>query len=264
MKRIIVNIKPDFLEKTSLATISLLAGLILSRLFDKYIDYFSILLIFVLAFLFIYHKHAQNVDDIAKVLAHCYGRCQGDIKYYDDPQVFYGVASNYLSEAEREILIYNDYFGQDKLVLGYNTTTQYFNSLENIIKKNSKKPEFKMSCIICSESIKGAILSEKYANHLHKLFSLASACVAPDKIQPFIHADKRIVYASFTIIDASILRISLEGIYRESDGPSSKVIGGFIIKDNNEIIEHFRSLYYHTLRQSISYNSVEEVNEAIK
>ena len=69
------------------------------------------------------------------------------------------------------------------------------------------------------------------------------------------------MYLSFTIIDASILRISIEGFLNEKGSLSSKVIGGFIIKNNDEIIEYFRNIYLDMEKLSFHYKSTEEILE---
>ncbi|MCI5157399.1 MAG: hypothetical protein D3906_02985 [Candidatus Electrothrix sp. AUS1_2] len=262
MKRILERIKTDYIEQASLAIISLLAGLLLSKLVDDYLDYFTILLVLTLAFLFIYYKHSQRVEDIAKVLTHCYGRCLGEIVYYDDPETFYEAGAEYVLEAKKEILIFNDYFGQNEVVMGYNTPEQYFRKLESTVENNSKDPAFKMSCIVAAEKITSAKLAGKYEEHLSRLFEISDRR-EKNQIQPFNHADARILYVSFTIVDGSVLRLAIEGIHRSNDGPSSKVVGGFIIKDNTEIIERFRSLYYHTLRQSVVFKDLNSIKQAI-
>ncbi len=255
------KLSANFLENTAIAVISLLAGLLLSKLLDKYIEYFSLLLVFSLAILIIYYKSVQRVNEITKVLSHIYGKCQGEIQYYDDPATFYEAGEKMILSATKEILIYNDYFGQDKIIMGYNTPSKYFNRLEKKIKILSANKEFYMSCIVGCDSISGAELSDNFKKHLENLFNIVNDKKVLARILPLAYADKRTLYLSFTIVDAIILRIAIEGIYLGNDGPSSRVIGGFIIKDNEEIVAHFRSLYLYMEKQSYSFSSIEEINQ---
>jgi len=215
---------------------------------------------FTLAILIIYYKSVQRVNEITKVLSHIYGKCQGEIQYYDDPTAFYEAGEDMILSATKEILIYNDYFGQDKIIMGYNTPVRYFKKLEKKIKNLSSNTHFHMSCIAGCNSIQGAELSEKFKIHLDNLFAISNDKKMLGRILPLSFADTRTIYMSFTIVDASILRIAIEGIYLGNDGPSSRVVGGFIIKDNEEIVAYFRSLFLHMQKQSYAFTSVEDIN----
>ena len=217
----------------------------------------------VSAFLVIYYKHSQKLDSIKKILANYYGKKNGNITYYADPAELYKAGSEYVLNAKKEILIYNDYFGQQSIIIGHNTTREYFNALEARIKKNASDPSFKMMCIVAATSIESASLTDRYKVHLEKLYSIADKNNAIERISPFIHADKRAIYTSFTIIDGEVLRIVLEGIYVGDAKISSKVVSGFIIEDNEEIISYFRNLFLYIAQQSRAYNSIDDVNRAL-
>lgn len=120
-----------------------------------------------------------------------------------------------------------------------------------------------MMCIVGANSIESVDLSEKNKKHLKSLFSISNqrSRIGNNNISPFIYADKRNVYTSFTIINGEILRIALEGIYVGKEKISSKVVGGFIIEDNEEIIEYFCNLFLYTSGQS---RKIESFNEVIK
>ena len=262
MKNKIENIKTNFLENFSIAVISLIGGVILSQLFDlKYINYFILVLLFSLSLMYLYYRHSKQVENISDVLSYCYGNCKGDIQYFSDPKVFYSEASKHILSAEYEILTYDDYFGQKQITMGFNTTEEYYKLLENklqtIISKNKK---FNFSRIVGCDNLKDITLSDRYKKHLDFLFKI-SKNNAEVKIEPFLFRKERIMYLSFTIIDASILRISIEGFLNEKGSLSSKVIGGFIIKNNDEIIEYFRNIYLDMEKLSFHYKSTEEILE---
>jgi hypothetical protein len=263
MKNWIKKLKSDSTEQASLAIFSLMVGLLLSDLLKNYINYFILLLLLTSAFLIIYYKHTQKINTIKNILANYYGKQNGNIVYYADPVDLYKAGSEYVLNAKKEILIYNDYFGQTPVIMGNNTTKEYFNALEGRIKKFASDPSFRMMCIVAASSIKSANLADKYKVHLEKLYSIAHQNNALERIRPFIHADKRTIYTSFTIVDGEILRIVLEGIYMGDEEISSKVVGGFIIEDNEEIISYFRNLFLHTAQQSMAFNSIEDVNRAL-
>lgn len=263
MKKWIKKLKSDYVEQASLVIFSLMAGLLLADLLKNYINYFILLLMITSAFLIIYYMHTQKINTIAKILANHYGKQNGNIAYYADPADLYKAGCEYVLNAKKEILIYSDYFGQKSVIMGYNTTKEYFNILEAIIKKLAPDPSFKMMSIVSANSIKSANLADKYNVHLKNLYSIANQNNASERIRPFIHADKRTIYTSFTIIDGEILRIPLEGIYMGDKEISSKVVGGFIIEDNEEIISYFRNMFLHTAQQSMVYNSIEAMNRAI-
>lgn len=265
MRKFIGKLKSDYLEQASLSIFSLVVGLLLADLLNEYLNYFILLLVITGAFLIIYYKQTQRIGTIRKILSNQYGKRNGSISYFSDPKDLYKAGAEYLLNAKREILIYNDYFGQKSVIMGYNTTNDYFKTLENRIRKLGKDPNFKMMCIIGANTIKSANLADKYKEHLKSLFVISNQFKrdSMNNISPFIYADKRTIYTSFTIIDGEILRIALEGIYVGEDKISSKVIGGFIIEDNEEIINYFRNLFLHTAGQSRVFESFDEISDAI-
>ncbi len=266
MKETIAKINVNILEKLALTVFGLLAGIILTELLkDTYIDYFLLCLIFILAFLYIYYKHSCHVENISTVLSDIYYNQKGDIKYFDSPKEFYKESSSYMLNAENEVLIYNDYFGQDSAPMGFDTSDKYYLSLEDKLKKNNN---LKLSCIISASDLRESILSERYQEHLNILFSILQNRDDNSGITPFAFADKnkRPLYFSFTIIDNNILRIPLRGIVdtqEEKKFRPSKIVGGLIIKNNEEIITHFRNKFKNTEQIATKFISVDEILDAI-
>lgn len=264
MKDKISKINIGIIEKLALSLFGLLAGIILSKLIrDSLIDYFLLFLIFVLAFLYIYYKHSSHVENISSVLTDLYSNNKGDIQYFDSTEEFYKTSSKYIENSKYEVLVYNDYFGQEKPPMGFDTSDNYYLMLE---KKLSNLNDFKFSCIISANTLSGTKLSDRYKKHLNFLFNLIKK--KKRNIIPFAFANKnqRPLYFSFTIIDNNILRIPLRGIVDKQQDKSfrpAKIIGGLIIKDNIEIINHFRQKFKNTEQLSVKYHTLDEILKEI-
>ena len=116
-----------------------------------------------------------------------------------------------------------------------------------------------------ANTLNQASLSEHYVEHLDKLFEFKKSPSFEGKISPLAFVDKsqRVSYLSFTIVDKSVLRIAIEGIYLGQDGPSSKVTGGFIIRDNKKIVDHFRELFLNMERLSDKFPDMDELNKRL-
>ncbi len=260
MKDKISKINISFIEKLALSIFGLLAGIILSKLLrDSLIDYFSLFLIFILTFLYIYYKHSSHVENISIVLTDLYSSGKGDIQYFDNTEEFYKTSSEYILKSTHEVLIYNDYFGQEKPPMGFDTSDNYYSMLE---KKLNDLNDFKYSCIISANTLSGTKLSERYKEHLNFLFDIIKNKKSNIKPFAFANQSQRPLYFSFTIIDNNILRIPLRGIVDNQQDKlfrPAKIIGGLIIKDNIEIINHFREKFKNTEQLAIKYNTLDEI-----
>jgi len=254
MRRTLRKLKYTFTENATIAIIGLVIGTVLSTLFSKYVDWFAIAIIVSIAFFILYYKSLERTGEMIKLLDHIYGKAKGDIVFIDDAAVFYAEGQKLIDDAETEILIYNDYFGQEKAILGFNTTEQYFEKLNKKIKDIASKDDFRYICMIGVDNSVPITLSDKFKAHLAKIKTIGTE-ENSQRFMPLQWVAERPFYFSFTIVDGIYLRIALEGIYKGVGGVKSRVVGGFIIKDNEEITKRFRDEFIAISRISVDVSS---------
>ena len=241
------------MESATLAIFGIIVGIILSDLLKQYLNWFTLSILSVVCFYILYYRSIEKTGQMVKILDHMYGKYNGNITFYDDTKTFYDEAQALLDKAEREILIYNDYFGQDRAVIGFNTSKDYFSKLNKKVKQLSSKDGFRYICMLGVDADIPIEPSDKFRSHLSVLNAMKTTA-NEEYLKPMQLINDRPFFFSFTIIDAEYLRISLEGIYEGTDGVNSKVVGGFIIKDNEEIVRKFRDEFIaiHRVSSDIS------------
>ena len=239
LRNIQQKLRTNFIENVTISIVGVLLGLVLGDLFKSYVNWFILATTFSILFFILYYRSVQKTGYMIDILDHVYMKAKGEIAFYDDREVFFREGQRIIMQAEKEILMYNDYFGQKVAVLGYNTPDSYFTELKDQISRLSRKVDGRFVLLLGIDEQAKIDISPKFA-----AFASSIAQIRSNSKSPYICNAQRVkdrpFYMSFTVVDGMCLRISIEGIYQGKDGPVSQVTGGFIIRDNDAIVKKFR------------------------
>ena len=104
--------KSSFVEQLVLALICLLLGAILNGLLKVNVGYGLVAFVCIALVLFVLYRQASSLGRIADVMARVVEERGGEVEYFDDPRSLYDAGVDMLVDTKREILVYNDHFGQ--------------------------------------------------------------------------------------------------------------------------------------------------------
>lgn len=234
-----------------------LCGLLFNN--NSYRDYAFILfgIIVITIFLFFYYKSHQQIITIDDSLGVINKTLQGkNCVYYGNSKDYYDASTKLVSDAQFEILTFNDYFRSAHPVLGKNTPVEYYQTLEDKIVQQKKNSNFKHITIYHLPTIDKSNLSGNLINHLKNVHQLK-----PDfkgNLRPLMITRKQYkTFLSFTIIDRKYLRITFHGI-SDTNHEELNTSGGIIFYENNNGIISELSKWFEFVE-----NDSEEITENV-